>query len=649
MTDSEKHNRNAAVCIGDFHSSKELLAGICGKLMDADINIHVFNGFTCDYNGGPHDVGQTSIFGLPNYEMLDILIVAPFFLSSSDEIIDKVINRALSANIPVISVGMPHDGCYCVMSDYTEQTEYICDHFIKHHHCKKINFISGTKGQSVAELRLEGYRRSLEKNGIPFDISRVYYGDFWQIPTEKAIDKMLSDAELPEAIVCANDTMALAAISRLSQHGYEVPRDVLVSGMDGIDEAEDYVTTAHLLGKDTGELTASVAVKILNGEKVEKTVIVPPLIRFGYSCGCSPDSMNISIEKRHRLYEEVFNSRKHSQMALRLNQEITNSSTLKETMDAISAIAGRIWADHLWVCLCDDFLSGISTEDITDAEEVLAESDRGLHRGCYSDRMYCAVTLHDKQYGEPCVFDTKQMLPDFYLSADKAKCILYSPLHFKDICVGYLAFDFFPWSSLLFLLNIVTMGIATALESIKRQSELYAYAKKIGELYITDPLTGLYNRRGFFRLYNELKESSRQSRMVISMDLDNLKQINDNYGHSEGDNAITVTSDTLKRVFSDGQICARFGGDEFVVLGDCPDDELMYRYAERLREGLNEYNVSSGKPYNVHLSLGCCLIPADADKPIDQYIIAADAKMYIDKETHKRRRARSVGSTDGVK
>jgi diguanylate cyclase (GGDEF)-like protein len=87
---------------------------------------------------------------------------------------------------------------------------------------------------------------------------------------------------------------------------------------------------------------------------------------------------------------------------------------------------------------------------------------------------------------------------------------------------------------------------------------------------LTDELTGLYNRRGFFvSAQQQLKLANRYNKgiFIFSADLDDLKIINDNFGHKTGDSALVETANILKKTFRESDIIARIGGDEFVILG----------------------------------------------------------------------------------
>lgn len=97
-------------------------------------------------------------------------------------------------------------------------------------------------------------------------------------------------------------------------------------------------------------------------------------------------------------------------------------------------------------------------------------------------------------------------------------------------------------------------------------------------------------------------------------------------------------ANALKSAADENDICARFGGDEYVVFGKGKGEYEMTAYIDKVNEYLDKYNLSSNKPYNVHGSFGGCIMPKGTKMHIDYYINAADSKMYVDKETHKRTR-----------
>ena len=639
--ENKSGRKNVAFCIGDLQGGKALLQGFCSVMGDNEINVHIFNGCTCYFENAPQNIGQTNIYNLPNYDVLDMLIVAPFFLSDSEDVIKHTIENALAKNVPVLTVGKQYDyeNCYCIMPDYRHEIEMITSHLIEKHGIKKLNFIGGFKGQQTSEERLMGFIDALKSHNIPIEPSRIYYGNMWSAPAIQQIDKMNEDGTLDcGAIVCANDTMASAVMIKLAELGFDIPGEIAVTGMDGIDEASGYITTAKILGDSAGKEAGRIVVDLLKKDKrPAKLGIIPPNIIYGTSCRCHDSDTNadLSPKQRHELFEEIYNARQFATRTARIAQELANCSTFEEASRSISKTLSKIWCNHSWICICKDFMtSSIINDSIDDMDDSCP-----THRHDYCDTMKCIARYRDRKPQCEAEFPTAEMLPDFYEMSDASKFILYTPIHARDNTLGYLAFDFYPWSNMNYLLNFVTLAISQLLESVRRQNELYAYAKKIDMLYVTDPLTSLYNRRGFFRFYNEYTENGvKDSCMVISVDLDNLKQINDNFGHNEGDNAILTMANALKASADENDICARFGGDEYVVFGKGKSEEEMALYIEKVNAYLADYNLTSEKPYNVHGSFGGCIMPKGSKMHIDYYINTADSRMYVDKETHKRTR-----------
>ncbi len=162
---------------------------------------------------------------------------------------------------------------------------------------------------------------------------------------------------------------------------------------------------------------------------------------------------------------------------------------------------------------------------------------------------------------------------------------------------------------------------------------------ELRELTLTDDLTGLYNRRGFSNLaHQQLRVAARNgSRMLlIYIDLDGLKEINDRLGHAEGDIALIETASILKSTFRGSDIIARVGGDEFVVLLLESTDKESAILRERLVENLRERNQRVGNSFRLAFSSGCAECgPEDIFCTLDEMIQRADALMYEEKRAKK--------------
>ncbi len=158
---------------------------------------------------------------------------------------------------------------------------------------------------------------------------------------------------------------------------------------------------------------------------------------------------------------------------------------------------------------------------------------------------------------------------------------------------------------------------------------------KLRRWSIHDELTGIYNRRGFFALVDHLlKMVKRENKKVLLLyaDMDNLKEINDTFGHQEGDNALIETANILKNTYRESDIIARIGGDEFVVYPAGCSEESIEAVAGRLQEKLDIYNSDKDNGYNLSISVGISCYDPKSPCTIDELLAKADKLMYEQKK-----------------
>jgi diguanylate cyclase (GGDEF)-like protein len=160
--------------------------------------------------------------------------------------------------------------------------------------------------------------------------------------------------------------------------------------------------------------------------------------------------------------------------------------------------------------------------------------------------------------------------------------------------------------------------------------------EELRTLSLVDDLTGLYNRRGFSALaQQELKKAKRIGRgmLLLFADVDDLKKINDSFGHHEGDMALIEISRILKDTFREPDIIARIGGDEFVVLATEIKETDANILMDRLSEHLKAYNGQKDRPYKLSVSTGIVHYNPKRPCSIDELLTRADKMMYKQKRT----------------
>jgi diguanylate cyclase (GGDEF)-like protein len=157
---------------------------------------------------------------------------------------------------------------------------------------------------------------------------------------------------------------------------------------------------------------------------------------------------------------------------------------------------------------------------------------------------------------------------------------------------------------------------------------------------ITDELTGLYNRRGFFTLAEQqLKIAKRLNRetLLLSADVDNLKKINDTLGHKEGDLALIATANILRESFRQSDIIARIGGDEFAILQIEKHDTDANILIARLQRNSEIHNTNRDLHNKLSISIGTIRFAPEDTCSIEELLIKADKLMY----KHKRSKQKS--------
>jgi diguanylate cyclase (GGDEF)-like protein/PAS domain S-box-containing protein len=181
-----------------------------------------------------------------------------------------------------------------------------------------------------------------------------------------------------------------------------------------------------------------------------------------------------------------------------------------------------------------------------------------------------------------------------------------------------------------------TVGIVQVFRDITARKKM---EEKLHAAVITDELTGLLNRRGFFTLADQqckLADRAMRRMYLLYLDLNNLKPINDEFGHKTGDQALKDTANVLRKTFRESDIIARIGGDEFAVLITEPSKtDIKDIIIGHIQDNLRIHNEKSGHGYDLSLSMGFARYNPEYPCSIGGLLTRADALMYKDKEHHK--------------
>jgi len=161
-------------------------------------------------------------------------------------------------------------------------------------------------------------------------------------------------------------------------------------------------------------------------------------------------------------------------------------------------------------------------------------------------------------------------------------------------------------------------------------SILMVYLSIESGILITDYLTGLYNRRNFDRYLARKIKSFTADRIfvLVMLDLDGFKKINDRFGHAQGDEALSEAANVLRRCLHANDFIARYTGDEFVVIADIHNMEDAATLCTRIEESFESFNRESGKPWKLWASIGAAICAPGCERSAGKLIAEADANIY---------------------
>lgn len=251
-------------------------------------------------------------------------------------------------------------------------------------------------------------------------------------------------------------------------------------------------------------------------------------------------------------------------------------------------------------------------------------------------------------------FSPLEMIPDKYLYLEERSELLFMPLFFGNLHFGYILFCVNNFN--LIVLESLCQQIS---HSLNRQmllnerknaeeklqiavKELENLNQELHNLSIIDDLTGLYNRRGFYVqsdiCYN-FASINNKSLILFYGDLDGLKNINDNFGHKSGDEALKATAKLLQKSFRNSDILSRLGGDEFTAIATNIDSAYTLNIIlERIEFIFKEFNESDSLPFDISISIGYSQYTPNSKMHIDELIQEADSKLYEEKKRKKSER-----------
>lgn len=588
-----------------------------------------------------YDIGEYNIFSLPDFSRFDGVILLSNTIRQPDAEAD-VIARVQASGIPAVSVNFESSGFSASLhSDNYGAMCSMTEHLISVHGCKSFAFLAGPKDNTESVERAQGVKDTLAAHDLNIDPQFLFDGDFTEFSGTEAAKALLRVREngspLPDALICANDAMAIAAIETLERNDCKVPEDIRVTGFDHTRAARYFspeVTTVHRHLCNTGYKACELLMESIADRSIPyRNVTMETQLIFTGSCGCKPQNP-VDAETVKKANYRLLTKYKQGVRANNLMHcAFAECTTIEDIIACLRSFIKDISCDSLYFCLNDDWCGdAVSTQNYTGLAQAYRIEG-------YSKTMTIPLAYADSEFLEQPSFAASELLPEIWENHENSRCYYFFPLHFRDRCLGYLALcnSMLPLDSPSIHAWLLTLN--TALENIRKIYCMNAVTTVLERLYVIDPLTGIYNRNGFARETRRLYEDAINKKlpvMVMFADLDGLKEINDGYGHGQGDSALRDIGTSLQKVCRNGEICCRFGGDEFLVFAVNATDEHGKALVDAFAAEMQRIRDEKDYPFSLNASIGYSIAVPDEDTTVFQMITLADQKMYQEKKKRKQ-------------
>ncbi|MBQ8010954.1 MAG: substrate-binding domain-containing protein [Oscillospiraceae bacterium] len=536
-------------------------AQLCGILEQAYARGFSAFVFTLTAENGEAKImqGEENLFSLINFSMLDGIIYLPYTFSADEyrEYIEAFLVHHCPK--PMISISMESGFCPNIWYDDRLEFSEVVNHLIEEHGCRKIHCLTGNQGQPVAEQRLAGYRDAMERAGLPVGEEDVTYGDFWKYAALQLAEEFACGArQMPDAVVCANDIMAIALCDAFKEYGVSVPEDVLVAGYDGTLESRIHslpVTTYSTSWKQLGRNAMCMLYEMITGEPSPCEQYEQGKLFCRKSCGCVKD-MELTGGERFD-YQRLEDNFTDSNLSTQFLTADSLHSFIQKTyhMTYVFLKLEQCGSEMLTLCFCEDW----------DRAEIDGYTRTYRTKG-YSDRM-----IWIDFEGTRRMFLTAQMVPEQVLEIKEPSVTFFTAMHFQDRCFGYALLtlkgmaDGFNQHYLHFCREI-----NNGLEFLCIQNELKSLAYRRYLSQIRDELTGLYNRSSFNEKWTQLREKAKtyhEECFILGFSLSGLHRIKETCGSLERDKYLVEFSDILRNCCQNQEMCFRAREGEFLVIG----------------------------------------------------------------------------------
>lgn len=608
---------------------KVVLSGMRRSAEEHGADIIFFMNYSVNDDTYEHSVGEANIFTLSDSTDFDgyILLSNTFHLQEEYDYVKK---KFVGFNAPVISLEYRIEGIPFICSDNYSGMKSLCDHVIEKHGARKIMYISGPVNHDENIIRKKALEDALNEHGLVLEKDYVLVCNWNVAEVEFLLPKWLRrHSDLPDAIVCANDMMAMGACNVLGEAGFCVPQDVIVTGFDHLPTAEAYSPAIASVDRNWENLGYNAVNYLFNKiEGVESsdhnfidTKAVP-----NESCGCTrPENLGFDVlEERRSSYNNYLSRANIGLYVCALADSISKAISEQHLSQLLRDV---YWnpvyeGDEFYICLVENFFTSLQGGD------PLCDSR-------YTPKVDVIYGRKNEVGCERHWIDISSLIPKYDPNGEESRLYILLPLYGEEGCFGYVVFGNEVSTMYDYSLYSWVRHMNMNLRHVRKGIVMNEMNKELKRLSNTDALTGVYNRLGCDNLaYPFLENCHKHGRRATLMfaDINKMKDINDNYGHIQGDIAIKTVANAITHVLKEDWIVVRYGGDEFLMVGECAESQKAEEKLSEIDAYLRELTKNMQLPYKLGVSMGYVMVDPQENLNMSECLTRAENAMYVMKK-----------------
>ncbi len=621
--------RRIAVCGNGWSNEylKVVMSGIRKCAIENNTDIFFLMNYSINEDTEYKNLGDTNIFKLIDHAPFDGVILLGNSLHLQEEY-DYLCSVIKEKNIPSICFEYQLPDILCLGTDNYSGMYELCNHLVEEHEVRNVVFISGPEGNSENHWRQKALEDVLANHNLSLEPDNIICGNWNYYHAYDRLPVWLKEhSYLPDAIVCANDVMAMAACSVLKEHHIRVPEDVKVTGFDHLSSTQSFSPVIASVDRNWDHMGYQGTQYLLDriaGKPAELPRYIDSKAVLGESCGCNKTSEELETGDNYGSYANIVNGTFWSGHLCDISECLSRAMSdeeLHHNFNALLEDTHNHEGDELYLCLVDNFFSSIKEETplppkgYTDRLDVIC----GLKNGLSVPRQF---------------INTADLIPGYTSQDTGGRLYTLIPLYSIDGYYGYAAFCNEIDMMYDYTLYNWARNISQNLEHIRQNIMMVELNKRLERLSVTDGLTGVYNRSGCEKIaYPYLEQCHAQGKRTVLMfaDINKMKVINDKFGHLQGDIAICTVANSIKEILTEDWIIVRYGGDEFLMVGEYSRENTPENLLQSIGLHLEQSCLQMNLPYPLKVGVGYVLVEPDEQLDLSEYLKRADEAMYLSK------------------